>query len=104
MLTLKLCIYFMMLTSNGDIKKDTTISGRAENAKAGAIVVASANSAVYYIDGLAAWDSKVLGQTVEVTGRLKITINKPPAPDEEEKGQIIGEIKTIIKPRWKVMN
>ena len=46
------------------------IRGRAENAKAGAIVVLADDSAVY-LRGIEAWDSAMLGKTVIAGGLLQ---------------------------------
>ena len=102
MLAIKICLYLLMLTRNVDNSKDITISGIAENAKAGAIVMVNRDS-IYYVDGLAAWDKTVLGQAVEVTGKLKITNNKPRKNDEEQRGEIVGEKKTLLNATWKVL-
>lgn len=47
-----------------------TITGTAENAKAGAILVTSGDRPVY-IEGLRAWEADVLGTALTLTGFLR---------------------------------
>lgn len=85
-------------------EEEITISGIAENAKWGAIIIS--DSTMYYMDGLDAWEDKVIGNRVEVTGELKI--EKFTAEDlQNEKGEwsqgILGEKRTLLKVSWEVV-
>jgi hypothetical protein len=80
--------------------KVITITGNAENAKAGAIVISRDDGKMYYVDGLAFWDQKMVGKPVKVTGKLLVENLEPPKPDEEERQQITGIKRTILKPTW----
>jgi hypothetical protein len=78
-----------------------SITGQARNAKAGAILVAG--DSIYYVDGLAAWEDKMLSGKVTVTGRL---IEKTFSNSDftNEKGEIqaglTGKIKIIEQATW----
>lgn len=53
-------------------KNDTTIIGKARNAKAGAILISNQNKYVYYIEGVHSWDENLYDKTVKVTGKIMI--------------------------------
>lgn len=80
-----------------------TITGQAQNAKAGAMVVSNTDNKMYYLDGIPSWDEQTIGQTVKVSGQLLIERFDPPKPDEPVRQQIVGEKRTIKHPKWEVV-
>jgi hypothetical protein len=84
--------------------KVITITGIAENAKAGAIVISKDDGNMYYIDGLAFWDKKIVGKRVKVSGKLLVENLTPPKQDEEERQQITGIKRTILKSTWELIS
>jgi len=82
-----------------------TITGIAENSKAGAIVITKEN-VVYYLEGINSWNNDVLRKEVEVKGDLVKEFHQ----EEDlmnEKGEykqgLSGEINKIVKPSWKLV-
>ncbi len=55
----------------------TTIVGKAENARAGAVVL-NDKGAPTYVEGLEEWDASLYGKRVRVTGKLVIKPLGPP--------------------------
>ncbi|MEW5741015.1 MAG: hypothetical protein AB1938_18990 [Myxococcota bacterium] len=62
----------------------TTIMGRAENAKGGAVIVTS--DGPVYVEGLAAWDEALLHRRVKAVGVRKVK-QVLPAATKNEKGE-----------------
>lgn len=81
-------------------KKEIMIIGIANNAKAGAVVVADDDKKIYYLDGVDFWDKTYYGKKVKVTGELIVENNKPSGDQKELKQEIIGIKRIIKKPRW----
>jgi hypothetical protein len=90
-------LYLFVLTLSFGSNHDTTIIGKAWNAKGGAMVVAPGNHA-YYIDGLTSWDKKFYGKKVKVTGTLIKEFHKEEVNDSVERA--VPPNKVIIqKPK-----
>ena len=70
-----------------DELRETTLSGKAYNAKAGAVLVLDDETPVY-IEGMNAWEDEMIGQTIELTGILQSSQAYPQA-EEDENGMII---------------
>ena len=109
MLVLKISLLFMSLAGCGNPRKtgatiagkDTTVTGRALNAKAGAVVV-DKNDSTYYVGGLESWGREAYGKMVKVTGRLVIEIPDPIKPGEPIRQRFFGRKRTLTKPKWKL--
>jgi hypothetical protein len=81
------------------------ITGIAENAKAGAIVITEDN-AVYYPEGILSWSDTILKKLVEVEGYLLIQYQSEETLVNEKgeyKQGLSGEIRKIVKPVWKLV-
>lgn len=81
-----------------------TINGIALNGKAGALVK-SLEGEVYYIDGLSAWPVELINKQIEVTGNLQIETIKEEIlknEDGEWKSGISGNVKNLLKAKWKL--
>jgi hypothetical protein len=48
-------------------EQETTVSGKAYNAKAGAVLMIDENTPVY-IEGMEEWDDDLIGKSVKLTG------------------------------------
>jgi hypothetical protein len=104
MAILKLYFYFMaFLTCGNMIKDDIIVVGKAENAKAGAIVISKDDQKMYYVDGLDFWDKKIIGKMVKVKGKLLIENKNAQKEDEEISQQITGIKRIILKPKWELI-
>lgn len=104
MVIIKICLYFLTLFSCIETSKDDiVVIGNAENAKAGAIVIAKDDKKIYYIEGLSYWDNKTVGKLVKVSGKLLIEKTEPRKEGEEIKQQIVGVKRTIQKPKWELV-
>lgn len=104
MILLKTCLFLIALFSctnhvSGD---NIEIIGKAEDAKAGAIVISKHDNKKYYLDGLI-WSEKVRGKTVKASGKLLIENQEKQNPNEELKQQITGEKRIILKPKWELV-
>jgi hypothetical protein len=105
MILLKTYLFVMaFLSCSNDVSSDNVVViGKAENAKAGAMVISKDDNKMYYLDGLIYWSEKVRGKTVKVSGKLLIE-NKPEQnPNEPISQQITGEKRIILKPRWELI-
>jgi len=106
---LLLCYVFSCKTvsSNTETKNPVeviTITGTAENAKWGAIVVTK-DSKTYYVNELDEWDDELYKKTVKVTGVLKKIEHK--AEDlKNEKGEwsqgMIGTQLILENAKWEL--
>jgi hypothetical protein len=81
------------------------VIGQALDDKSGAIVITSNDSLIYCIDGLNSWDGKIYGRIVKVSGKLLIEELKG---DNELRGgivpqQLIGKKRTILNPKWELV-
>lgn len=87
-------------------KKDTSITGKALNAKAGAVII-DLSEEVYYIDGLDGWSEKLEGKILKVTGRLAQKIYAmdtiPPDPTKPMVQSSQGTMTYITKARWGIL-
>lgn len=84
--------------------QDVTITGIAQNGKAGALVKSSAGE-IYYVEGLSAWPADLVNQQVNVTGDLKTeTISQDELTNDqgEWKQGVAGVIMTLQNARWKL--
>lgn len=79
--------------------KKVEVTGKALNAKAGAIVI-GVDQIPYYLEGMEQWDRKIYGKKVRVTGTLVILRSKKPnyPPAQEILVQRI-----IKKPKWQLI-
>jgi hypothetical protein len=71
-LLLAVTIFFTVSCSSQKdqaMDKKINVTGTAQNAKAGAVVVTTDNS-VYYIEGMDSWSEEVLNTQVKVSGEL----------------------------------
>jgi hypothetical protein len=89
--------------SNSVISDNVIIIGKAENAKAGALVISKHDNKMYYLDGLTHWTEKVRGKTVKVSGKLLIENKQEQNPNEAISQQITGEKRIILKPKWELV-
>jgi hypothetical protein len=100
MLKIKLILLnlFVLLIFNAKTMygQDTTITGKANNAKNGAVVV-TANDEVYYIDKLSSWNPEYIDKPVRITG--KVEIKKIKKPKVISGGITAPSIKVIHKPK-----
>lgn len=82
---------------------DTTIVGKAENAKAGAVVM-DAKGRPIYVEGLAEWDDAHYGKQVSVTGKLVTKQIGPPTRNAagEIQAGMDGESDVLENPRWEL--
>lgn len=92
----------MLIFGCDDVKK-ISILGKAENAKAGAIVISDKDTKMYYVGTLGSWPDSILGKKVKVTGVLIIEEIPAIAPGEELRQQITGTKLTLTKPKWRLM-
>lgn len=76
--------------------QDSTITGRAGNAKYGAVVV-TADDKLYYIDKLTAWEPAHVNKPVRITGKIKI--KKLKQPKVSSGGIMAPSIKVIHKAK-----
>lgn len=87
------------MTKNDDI----TIVGRAENAKAGAVVVSSDEKLSCYVDGFDYWDEIVIGMMVKVSGKLFLEKKELKRLGDIPAQQIVGEKRIIQRPKWEMV-
>lgn len=94
---------FVFLANCGLTKKEKIkITGKAVNAKLGAIVIANdvnGEDVVYYLDKIENWSNNVYGKTVTVSGYLLIE-NFPGNDESPYPVAYDGEKRTILKPKW----
>ena len=57
------------------VTKKITVTGIAENAKAGAILITT-NGPIYLLEGVDKWEDTYYGKKVKVTGRLRVKESK----------------------------
>lgn len=79
------------------------ITGKAEDMKAGAVIISNQNNKFYFIDGIKSWPEKIRGKIITLTGILKIFDTKLSKDDESViKQQALGEKKLILNPKWRI--
>jgi hypothetical protein len=109
----RLYFYFMTLLSCGNVPKndinmsdDTVIIGQAMDAKAGAVVIASDDKKMYYIDGLDSWDEEIYGKIVKVSGKISIEELKEDTLKTIDiiPQQMLGIKRTILMPKWGIVD
>lgn len=102
-----LCIFLIVFLNPSGYQnspnKKIQVTGKAYNAKAGA-VVAGADKITYYLDGLESWDKKFYGKKVRVSGTLFLQSPVKHNPNDQPKQEFIGIKRTIRKPRWELVN
>lgn len=94
---------FVMLVCNFKViySQDTTIVGKASNAKYGAVVITASND-VYYLDTLKSWSSQFINKSVKVSGRI---ITKKIKKQKIISGTITSpNFKVIKKPKIEVLS
>ena len=109
--SIAILIVILFSACNSNTKQDTmedkeiTVTGIAQNGKAGALVLINSGE-TYYIGGLASWDDSIIGKNVKVTGIIQTeTFKEEDLKDETGawKQGMIGDKLTILKPEWKVV-
>lgn len=98
--------YFLVMTllGYGNVnEKDIVVIGHTANAKQGAIVISEKDKKGYYLEGMHYWEERLIGKKVKVTGKLLVEKFDPPKPGEPEKQQMVGEKRTILKPKWELV-
>lgn len=83
--------------------EQVSIIGKTTNTKTGGAVISETDNQLYYVAGIDFWNPEQLGKSIVITGNLKITQNKAPKENEFARQQITGLVKTIIKPKWKLL-
>lgn len=78
--------------------KQIVVTGKALNAKGGAIVI-GANEIPYYLEGVDSWDRNVYGKKIKVSGTLVIIRRKPGNP----LAVVLREQRLIKKPKWELI-
>jgi hypothetical protein len=68
-------------------EQETTVSGKAYNAKAGAVLMIDDDTPVY-IEGMEEWDDDLIGKKVKLTGVLR---PKQIYPEIHNEGGIISQ-------------
>ena len=97
-----LLLFTSLLLSCNSLKNNRiTVTGSAENAKTGAIVVDDAD-AHYYIDGLAAWDKNYYGKRITVKGYLRKVEHRQKSTVERKVQEISGTQLIILHSEWKL--
>ena len=74
-----------------------TVTGKAGNAKLGAVVVC--DDGTYYIDRLDEWPADLDGKVVEVTGALEV-VDHPPQDPALPSTAMEGEQRILKNARW----
>ncbi len=86
------------------INQIASFSGRAENAKGGAVVVLK-NQGVIYVRNLSSWEDEVIGKQVSIKGIVRLE-KYIPDPYISEDGGIsqgaIGFQYVLDDPLWKI--
>lgn len=86
--------------------KDTTIIGKAMNAKAGAIIVDIYEN-TFYVDGLERWEEKYENKILKVKGKLAKKVypgGKLPAdPNEPIVQSMEGDMTVITEASWIIL-
>jgi hypothetical protein len=78
-------------------EQETTISGKAYNAKAGAVLMIDEDTPVY-IEGMREWDADLIGKEVKLTGVLSPSQIYPEAGAEDHIiSQGISEMPMILR-------
>ena len=80
--------------------QDFEITGKAGNAKYGAVIISSDND-VYYIHKLDSWSHEFLDKQVKVTGKL--VIKKLGTTSKYSGGITASSIKVIKRPKIKIV-
>ena len=75
------------------MNKKITITGTAQNAKGGAIVITK-DSSIYYIDGLPYWEDDVVNTSIKVSGELHTVEHKAEDLIDEEGAYTQGMVGT----------
>ncbi len=78
-----------------------TVTGKALDAKAGA-VVETADSDIYYVDGYSHWEESHYGKQVEVSGKLKI--RETVITDTSVIIQYAPRMQIIMHPRVRIIS
>ena len=81
--------------------KKITVSGKAQNAKDGAIVVMKDET--YFLDGVPRWPDQYYDKQVKVSGKLKIVTSEKPGADSITHAVWFGTRKYIKNPKWNLI-
>lgn len=100
-ITLLLCFISCKVTDKNEI---ITITGIAENRFIGASLISNEHegNVVFYLEGMNTWPSEVLGELVEVKGQLNVK-HYPRNKETPFLQQYDGDLRTILKPIWKII-
>jgi hypothetical protein len=84
--------------------KNIVVTGKALDAKAGAVVV-SDDKGIFYIDGLPSWSKEFYGKKVKVTGKLITENGKNNNADTTKPlvQEIAGPTKIIKNAKWEIV-
>jgi len=101
MIFLKICLFSVMMTSGYQHaeNKQIVVTGKALNAKGGAVVI-GVNEIPYYLEGLESWDRNVYGKEVKVSGALVIIRRPKPS---NPLAVVLREQRMIKKPKWELI-
>ncbi len=94
-------ISLAVLYTNDSPAQKTTVTGKALDAKAGAVV--QTEQQTYYIDKLASWDRKFYGRKVKVSGIVVTIHEKPETKDSLLVQKIAGDWKLIKNAKWELV-
>jgi hypothetical protein len=100
---LKICLFSVMMLSGYQHlqNKKIVIIGKAESAMEGAVVIGP-KGYPYHVDGVEYWDKKYYGKKVRVSGVLVIQ-HFPMVDSAGRPVQATAEIRTIVKPKWELV-
>jgi len=103
MKTILTCVCILIQVSCVTAVKNTvTVTGKAGNAKAGAVVISNNDSVLYYVGGLDVWNDSITGREVTIPGTLLVEDTKPQPSGEPVKQQITGIKRTIQNAKWQL--
>ena len=105
---LRICLCFIIVSfscnvskhSSNTMNKRITVIGIALEDKGGAIVITDTPHRKYFIDGLDEWNEKYYGKKIKVTGILVIYEQEDLSTDSVKIQDVIGNVATLMKPKW----
>ncbi len=85
------------------VNEKIEVTGKALNAKGGAVVVVGADKNTYYLEGIEYWDKKIYGKMIKVSGIL--VVESTPKKDHQEPWvpEIKGAKIVIKSPKWQLV-
>jgi hypothetical protein len=102
MLKISLYVLLVFALCGRNESKSIVVIGIAENLKAGAAVISESDDKMYYVDGVDSWGDEILGKRIKVKGKLRVK-EMPPPEKGELKQSIVGTVRMIKKPKWKIL-